>query len=67
MPFLWKVNGEVFFISQYTVEYNEDSHTYHVYLYGRGWQDDGKEYFQVDDKEFATYNEVLNFFKEEEK
>ncbi len=57
-------NDAVFFISKYTIEYNEDAHTYSVYLYEHEWGENGKEYFQVDDKEFSTYDEVLNFLKE---
>ena len=57
-------NDAVFFISKYTIEYNEDAHTYSVYLYESEWGDYGKEYYQVGDEEFATYDEVLNFLKE---
>ena len=65
MEFWYKdKDGQEFVISKYIVEYDEDSGTFSVCLYEKEWNENGKEYFQVGDEEFATYVEVLDFLKE---
>ena len=64
--FLFKDDNGQFFISKFTVEYNEDSQTYSVRLYTKDLDEDLEKYFEVDEQEFATYNEVLNFLKKGE-
>jgi hypothetical protein len=64
MEFWYKdKDGQEFSISKYIVEYDEDSGTFSVCLYEKEWDENGKEYFQVGDEEFATYDEVLDFLK----
>tara|TARA_E500000178_G_scaffold342038_1_gene386678 strand:- start:221 stop:421 length:201 start_codon:yes stop_codon:yes gene_type:complete len=65
--FLYEDDNEQFFISQYTVEYNEDANTFSIYLYTKDLDENLEEYFQVGSEEFATYDEVLNFLKKGEK
>ncbi len=65
--FLYEDDNGQFFISKYTVEYNEDSQTYSVRLYTKDLDEDLEKYFEVDEQEFATYDEVLNFLKKGEK
>tara|TARA_E500000318_G_scaffold31646_2_gene31431 strand:+ start:12744 stop:12944 length:201 start_codon:yes stop_codon:yes gene_type:complete len=64
--FLYEDDNGQFFISKFTVEYNEDSQTYSVRLYTKDLDEDLEKYFEVDEQEFATYDEVLNFLKKEE-
>ena len=65
--FLYEDDNGQFFISQYTVEYNEDAHTFIICLYTKDLDENLEEYFQVGSEEFATYDEVLNFLKKGEK
>ena len=65
--FLYEDDNGQFFIAKFTVEYNEDSQTYSVRLYTKDLDEDLEKYFEVDEQEFATYDEVLNFLKKGEK
>ena len=47
--FLYEDDNGQFFISKYTVEYNEDSQTYSVRLYTKDLDEDLEKYFEVDE------------------